>query len=247
MAENILNWLDANWFALLAGVFLTGFMLYGHNCGFLRLSISIAAVLITAVLTRLAMPYVTVWVTEHTGLESMLENMIVRNIGLEAVSGGGTPSPEEQLIVIDSMSIPEGLREWVKENNTELIWEKLGVKEFSQYVAHHHTFYPVFHPVPPDLDPAAPSDEGAGRFRKAACDPRAEPDRRRCPWSGRRPVLSLDLFHGDLQLYRDPVGEKASGADQRQRLAEIPVPVQWCGVVHEEHARRTSVVKKQYL
>ena len=135
MAENILNWLDANWFALLVGVFLTGFMLYGHNCGFLRLSISIAAVLITAILTRLAMPYVTVWVKENTGLESMLENMIARNIVLEAVSGTGTPSPEEQLIVIDSMSIPEGLREWVKENNTELIWEKLGVKEFSQYVA----------------------------------------------------------------------------------------------------------------
>ena len=135
MAENILNWLDANWFVLLTGVFLTGFMLYGHNCGFLRLSVSIAAVLITVVLTRLAMPFVTVWVKEHTGLESMLENMIVRNIGLEAVSGAGKPSPEEQIIVIDSMSIPEGLREWVKENNTELIWEKLGVKEFSQYVA----------------------------------------------------------------------------------------------------------------
>ena len=52
MAENILNWLDANWFALLVGVFLTGSMLYGHSCGFLRLAVSAAAVLITAALTR---------------------------------------------------------------------------------------------------------------------------------------------------------------------------------------------------
>ena len=107
MAENILNWLDANWFALLAGVFLTGFMLYGHNCGFLRLSVSMAAVLITAVLTRLAMPWVTVWVKEHTGLESMLENMIVRKIGLEAVPGGGAPSPEEQISVFSPFSRKE--------------------------------------------------------------------------------------------------------------------------------------------
>ena len=135
MAENILNWLDANWFALLVGVFLTGSMLYGHSCGFLRLAVSAAAVLITAALTRLAMPFVTAWVKTNTGLESMLESMIAKNIGAGISGGSGTLKPEDQISLIDSLAIPEGLREWVKENNTEIIWEKLGVKEFTQYVA----------------------------------------------------------------------------------------------------------------
>ncbi|MBQ7534475.1 MAG: CvpA family protein [Stomatobaculum sp.] len=135
MAENILNWLDANWFALLVGVFLTGLMLYGHNCGFLRLSISIAAVLITAVLTRLAMPPVTAWIKEHTALESTLEGMIIKRLSANPAGNAGISTPEEQAVVIDSLSVPEGLRDWIKENNTEIVWEKLGVKEFTQYLA----------------------------------------------------------------------------------------------------------------
>ena len=142
--EMILNWLDANWFTMLTGVFLTAFMLYGHSRGFLRLSLSIAAVLITTVLTRIALPPVTAFIRENTGLEKAVEQMVLKSAGM---TGGGTAGAsgtadlsgaagtEEQLKFIDSLALPEGLREGLKENNTALIWEKLGAKEFTQYAA----------------------------------------------------------------------------------------------------------------
>ena len=173
----------------------------------------------------------------------MLESIIAKNIGAGIPGGSGTLKPEDQISLIDSLAIPEGLREWVKENNTEIIWEKLGVKEFTQYVAdylsrtivHFILFTALFLLIWILL-----------RLLMKVLDvfaklPVIHGDRRRCDGTGRRPLRPVGFFHPAVLLCRDRLGTAASGADLRQRLAQVPVPVQYDHLVFKEHARRPPV------
>ncbi len=135
MLDGVLTWLDGNWFTLLIALFLTGAMLYGHSRGFLRLFVSLAAVLITVILTRLALPPVTAFINENTGIQRSLESYIIKVTGVDALNADAFGTTEAQEAVIDSLAIPEGLKKGLKENNTGEIWEKLGAERFPQFVA----------------------------------------------------------------------------------------------------------------
>ncbi len=136
MLETITAWLDANWFPLLAAVFLLGMMLYGHSCGFLRLAVSLAAVLITVVLVRLALPYAVQYAESNPQIQALAEEKVRETAGIAELDAFTIDTPEAQEQVIDSLELPESLRRALKENNTAEFWERLGVSRFQEYAAH---------------------------------------------------------------------------------------------------------------
>ena len=56
MAVQVTAWLDRNWFTLLIALFLLGMTLDGHRRGFLRLTVSALALILTTLFARVALP-----------------------------------------------------------------------------------------------------------------------------------------------------------------------------------------------
>ncbi len=137
MIESVTAWLDANWFSLLVGVFLVGMMLYGHGVGFIHLAVSLSAVVITLFLARAALPYVTDYVSKNTQIETSVQNYILQRNGLDTLTEEETDSREDQDQVIAGMEIPDNFRELLTRNNRSEVWEELGVRKFTQYVAEY--------------------------------------------------------------------------------------------------------------
>ena len=129
----VVSWLDANWFPLLVAVFILGMMLYGHTCGFLRLAVSFAALLITVILVRLTLPYAVQRVEADPQIRAVITQKVREAAGIEGLESVAIDTAEAQEQVIDSLELPESLRRALKQNNTEEIWERLGASRFQEY------------------------------------------------------------------------------------------------------------------
>lgn len=131
----VTSWLDANWFPLLVAVFILGMMLYGHTCGFLRLAVSLAALLITVVLVRLTLPYVLQRVEADPQIRTVIAQKVREAVGIDELEAMAIDTQEAQEQVIDSLDLPESMRRALKQNNTAEIWERLGVSRFQEYAS----------------------------------------------------------------------------------------------------------------
>ena len=65
----IVEVLQGHWLSLLMGAYLVGMALYGHYRGFLRLTVSMAALLLSLGAVRMAMPPLTAFLKENTGIQ----------------------------------------------------------------------------------------------------------------------------------------------------------------------------------
>ena len=135
MPGTVTSWLDANWFPLLVAVFILGMMLYGHSCGFLRLAVSFATLLITVVVVRLALPCAVQWAEADPQIRAVITQKVREAAGIDELEALAIDTPGAQEQVIDSLKVPESLRRALKQNNTEEIWAKLGVSRFQEYAA----------------------------------------------------------------------------------------------------------------
>lgn len=129
----VTSWLDANWFPLLVAVVILGMMLYGHTCGFLHLAVSFAALLITVILVRLTLPYAVQRVETDPQIRTVITQKVRESVGIDELEAAAIDTQEAQERVIDSLNLPESMRRALKQNNTEEIWEKLGVSRFQEY------------------------------------------------------------------------------------------------------------------
>lgn len=72
-----------NWLSVVAGVYLLGMVLYGHHRGFIRLIVSMLAVVLSLTIVRVALPSVTGYLKENTGLQQTIsESMILMAVFL---------------------------------------------------------------------------------------------------------------------------------------------------------------------
>ena len=72
-----MEFFQENWLPVLVALYLAGMVLYGHYRGFIRLAVSLTALIITLVIVRLALPYVTDYIQENTTIsESVKESVI---------------------------------------------------------------------------------------------------------------------------------------------------------------------------
>ena len=139
MQETVTSWLDANWFPLLVGVFILGMMLYGHSCGFLRLAVSFAALLITMILVRIILPYAVQRVEADPQIRAVVMQRVREVSGINELELFPIDTLEAQEYAIDSLELPESLRRALKQNNTQEIWERFGVSRFQEYAADYLT------------------------------------------------------------------------------------------------------------
>lgn len=76
-----------HWLEILTAVYLGGMILYGHYKGFIRLAVSVAALILALLAVHVAMPYVTDWLKEKTPAYEMIKNGMVKAVGLDDEAG----------------------------------------------------------------------------------------------------------------------------------------------------------------
>ena len=127
--------LQEHWVSVLMASYLIGFTLYGHHRGFLRLSISMAALIISTLALRFAMPSVTAFIKEDSQVRQWVGETILEKVGLEEKGAGGLTLPAQQRAAIESTELPEAVKKALIEDNNEEIYRALGVDAFVDYVS----------------------------------------------------------------------------------------------------------------
>lgn len=124
-----------NWLVIAVAAFLIGMVLYGHHKGFLRLVVSMAAMVVTLVVVNLALPHVTEYVKEKTPLYDSIGDSIMENLQtyLEEV----VTMPAEERMVIEDLPLPESLKQSLLEHNNSDIYQALGVDTLADYIKNY--------------------------------------------------------------------------------------------------------------
>ena len=129
----MMEFITEHWLSVGTGVFLLAMVLYGHYRGFLRMAVSLAALILSTVVVRVAMPYITTYVRENTGIQQMVEESVVKSIGLEELQQD-IQLPAEQRQAIEQLQLPQQLKDMLLENNNNEIYRLLGVNSFLKYI-----------------------------------------------------------------------------------------------------------------
>lgn len=130
----IVEVLQGHWLSLLMGAYLVGMALYGHYRGFLRLAVSMAALVLSLGTVRMAMPPLTAFLKENTGIHQWIQKSLEEAIGLEGITGNMN-LPAQQRAAIEEMPLPKSVKQILVENNNEEIYRILGVDGFIDYIA----------------------------------------------------------------------------------------------------------------
>lgn len=129
----IVEFLQKHWLSFLLGSYFAGMALYGHRRGFLRLAVSMAAMLLSLGTVRMTMPPLTAFLKEHTGIYQWTQESMEKAIGLEELTGS-LHLPAQQRVVIEGMPLPESMKKVLVENNNAEIYRILGVEGFVDYI-----------------------------------------------------------------------------------------------------------------
>lgn len=122
-----------HWLAIGVGVFLLSMVLYGHYRGFLRMAVTMTALILSLIVVRVAMPYVTAVLKENTGIHRAVGQGLLHMAGIEE-NGEEAQLPAQQREAIERLKLPEQMKEALLENNNNEIYHILGVDAFLDYL-----------------------------------------------------------------------------------------------------------------
>lgn len=129
-----------HWLSIGTGIFLLAMILYGHYRGFVRLAVSLAVLLLSAVVVRAAMPAMNHYLTNNTGIYQSVGKGLLKMAGgafldEEALSSFSKNSmPAQQRKMIEQLKLPDQMKKALLENNNSEIYHMLGVDVFADYV-----------------------------------------------------------------------------------------------------------------
>ncbi len=123
-----------HWLSAVVGVFLVGMMLYGHYRGFLRQCISVGALVITLVVVKFAAPYVSEQVKQNPQMRQAVSGVMLDVLGLEEETESGESEPSYERSEIESLNLPQSVKDMLIENNNSEVYGLLGVSQFVEYV-----------------------------------------------------------------------------------------------------------------
>ena len=122
-----------NWLEIAVGVYLLVMVLRGHYKGFIRLAVSMVALIATLIIVDTAMPKVTLWLQENTPIHTWIAENMESTLGLEETA----EMPAEQRMIIESLDLPDDVKEMLLENNNNQVYEILGVEAFTEYIGNY--------------------------------------------------------------------------------------------------------------
>ena len=110
-----------NWLSIAAGVYLLSMVLYGHYRGFIRLAVSMVALVAALAIVHVSMPKVTEYLKENTSIQQTLSDSMKQaaGIGLPDETGDGEEKdvPSVQRTIIENLNLPQNVKAALIENN----------------------------------------------------------------------------------------------------------------------------------
>lgn len=132
-----------NWLSIAAGVYLLSMVLYGHYRGFIRLAVSMVALVAALAIVHVSMPKVTEYLKENTSIQQTLSNSMKQaaGIGLPEETGDEEEKDEDvpsvQRTIIENLNLPQNVKSALIENNNHEVYEFLGVNAFVDYIGNY--------------------------------------------------------------------------------------------------------------
>ena len=126
-----------NWLSIIAGIYLLGMVLYGHRKGFIRLAVSMVALILTLTIVRVSLPVVTGYLKDHTHLQQTISENMKKTIGLSGeqdLPDNSSEIPSVQRTVIEKLNLPQNMKSALIENNNNEMYQLLGVQAFADYI-----------------------------------------------------------------------------------------------------------------
>lgn len=125
-----------HWLEIGVGAFLIGMALYGHYKGFIRLAVSMVALIATLVIVHAAMPQVSGFLKENTPILRWIEQGMDSAFGIDGEEGT-SEMPYEQRQAIERLNLPEEIKNILIENNNNEVYQSLGVEVFTDYIGNY--------------------------------------------------------------------------------------------------------------
>ena len=135
-----------HWLAVGVGMFLVVMTLYGHYRGFIRLSVSVSAMVLALVIVNMAMPQIEQLLEKETVVHQWLGEKMTEAAGLGEIPAEAGEAPDIQRQVIEELNLPDKLKEQLINHNNSQIYERLGVEVFAEYIGTYLARM-VFHTV----------------------------------------------------------------------------------------------------
>lgn len=134
-----MEFLTKHWLSVGTAVFLLAMVLYGHYRGFLRIAVSMVALIATLVIVRMGSPYMTNFLLQNTGIHAAVERGLMGIAGAADVPSAEVELPSGQRTLIEQLNLPEQMKEALIENNNNEVYRLLGVDAFMDYVGAYLT------------------------------------------------------------------------------------------------------------
>lgn len=122
----MINWL----FVIVAGIILFN-VFDGIRCGFIRKAVSAISLLLTLLLVTWLTPFVTNFLTEHTHIQSSLQEKCVKMFYDDDYNEA---EKADQVQAIEALPLPDNIRELLLENNNYEAYDVLQVTGFYEYI-----------------------------------------------------------------------------------------------------------------
>ena len=127
-----------NFFEILVFLLLVLLIAYGYKNGLLKLSITILALLSSVIVLNVVNPYLRNQLQENTKINQFVLTTIYSKIGLADMHEDSS-NKEGRNNAIDKLNVPTKVKDVLKRDDDRVIYEKLGVYTFSDYIASYVT------------------------------------------------------------------------------------------------------------
>lgn len=131
----MIDWCIDNALQIVVIAYIIFMLLRGHKRGFLKVALSMTAIVITLFLSSILLPKVNLYVKENTKIQEGIRNFMLDDIGIDNISADSSKSADMQENLILNLNLPKGVKEALIKNNTDSIYESLGVERFKDYVS----------------------------------------------------------------------------------------------------------------
>lgn len=119
------------------GVFWLSMVLYGHYKGLVRIAVTMSALILSLLVTRIAMPCVTAMLNDNTAVQQAIGQGLLHMAGVKDEMEAAEETdiqPAYQRNIIEGLKLPEQMKEVLLENNNSEIYHMLGVERFFDYL-----------------------------------------------------------------------------------------------------------------
>lgn len=118
-------------------VFMALCVLNGYRKGFLKIALSMVAMVATIAIVAFLNPYVSRFLMDNTGLYETLHESTAEFVTdiFETQIDRPVTERSDEVFAIDHLTLPKVIREKLVEDNNSVVYEALGVNEFEEYLS----------------------------------------------------------------------------------------------------------------